>query len=115
MQQEIPTSNNKEAMVDVMMREVQPNPRASFPCMLHQCLTDIEELGKRDPAMKNLQQVISWCDQPEHAFRVYDRKKFEALVMPVWFVRLKYSSFIRELSTYGFKKVTVGGEKGGEF
>jgi HSF-type DNA-binding len=98
-------------------REVKPNinPSASFPCMLHQCLHDIEALGRRDPAMQRLNEIVSWQKQGT-AFRVHDKQKFEALIMPVWFIRLKYSSFVRQLSLYGFKKIhkdTLGAQKGG--
>lgn len=102
----------------LIQREVKLNinPSASFPCMLHQCLQDIEALGQRDPAMHKLSEIVGWQKQGT-AFRVHDKQQFEALVMPVWFIRLKYSSFVRQLSLYGFKKIhkdTQDARKGGK-
>jgi HSF-type DNA-binding len=101
----------------LIQREVKLNidPSASFPCMLHQCLRDIEALGQRDPAMQKLSAIVGWQKQGA-AFRVHDKHQFEALIMPVWFIRLKYSSFVRLLSLYGFKKIhkdTQDAQKGG--
>ena len=101
----------------LIQREVTPriNPSASFPCMLHQCLSDIEALGQRDPAMRRLNEIVGWQQQGT-AFRVHDKDKFETIIMPVWFIRLKYSSFVRQLSLFGFKKIhkdTQGVQKGG--
>ena len=112
-------ANTTSHMRALIQREVKQNnninPSASFPCMLHQCLTDIQALSQRDPAMASLQTIVGWQKQGA-AFRVHDKKKFEDLIMPVWFVRLKYSSFVRQLSLFGFKKIhkeTADAKKGG--
>ncbi|CAB9529609.1 Heat stress transcription factor [Seminavis robusta] len=77
--------------------------KSSFPRTLHKMLTEIDARAERDGDTK-LQQIISW---QEHgmAFKIHDRKKLMDLVMPVWFPRLKYSSWVRQLNSYGFKRV----------
>ena len=91
---------------------VPSSPSAtSFPSLLHRCLSDIDELAKRDTDMNRLKTVIGWNSNGE-SFKIYDRKKFEQLIMPVWFPRIKYSSFYRQLRMYGFAKISVDG---GEF
>ena len=84
-----------------------PDPVVSFPVTLHRMLTEIDELAQRDPEMKKLQRIVSWSDHGK-AFKVHDRKKFVSIVLPTWFVRLKHSSWIRQLHLYGFKRVQEG-------
>ena len=77
-------------------------------------LTDIDEMARREPYMKSLQSVVSWQAHGK-AFRVHDKKGFIDVVMPTWFSRIKYSSWVRQLSSYGFQKVhTNGADKGGQ-
>ena len=86
----------------------------SFPAMLFRMLTDIDEMARREPYMKSLQSVVSWQEHGK-AFRVHDKKRFIDVVMPTWFSRIKYSSWVRQLSSYGFQKVhTNGADKGGQ-
>ena len=88
---------------------------SSFPAMLHRMLTDIDEMGRADPSLKSLQEVVSWQEHGK-AFRVHDKKKFIEVVMPTWFSRIKYSSWVRQLSSYGFQKIHADGvDKGGAF
>ena len=51
----------------------------------------------------------------EWHFKVYDRKKFISIVMPTWFVRLKHTSWIRQLNLYAFKRIQEGPDRGGKF
>ena len=39
-----------------------PDPNASFPVMLHNMLSDIEELAARHPEMKRLRKIVRWLD-----------------------------------------------------
>ena len=94
---------SSSAIPTAMKQAVKARAKCSFPSMVHQCLFDIEELARRDPKMQNLLQIVSWEKQGK-AFRIHDRTGFETLIMPVWFVRLKYNSFLRQLSQFGFKK-----------
>jgi len=87
---------------------------ASFPVLLFRMLTDIEELGKRDPEMKKLQEIVSWQDHGR-AFKIHDRKQFATIVVPTFFIRIKYSSFVRVLNAYNFKRINQDGpDKGGK-
>ena len=87
-----------------MKQSIKARTNCSFPGMIHQCLLDIDELARRDPQMRRLQKIVSW-ENEGRAFRIQDKKAFETLIMPVWFVRLKYNSFLRQLSQFGFKKI----------
>ncbi|CAB9525904.1 shock factor protein 2 [Seminavis robusta] len=80
-----------------------------FPCLLHRCLTEIEELVKRDSDMLRLKSVVCW-QRNGASFRVIDKKRFERLIMPVWFPRIKFASFFRLVSMYGFVKISSDGE-----
>ena len=95
------------------MVKIERDRSASFPVMLHRMLTDVDELSLKDPDMKSLQEIVSW--QPHGtAFKIHDKKKFVSIVMPIWFMRIKYTSWVRQLNTYGFKKDNDDGpDKGG--
>ena len=112
MKQDVNDTASYQAKVSSMAK-VEHDRSASFPTMLHRMLADIEELGRKDPEMGSLKKIVSW--QPHgKAFKIHDRKKFVSVVMPVWFMRIKYTSWIRQLNTYGFKKVHEDGpDKGG--
>ena len=93
--------------------KVEHDRGASFPVILHRMLSDIDELGSKDPDMERLREIVSW--QPHGtSFKIHDRKKFISVVMPVWFIRIQYTSWIRQLNTFGFKKIHEDGpDKGG--
>ena len=87
----------------------------SFPVMLHRMLSDIDELAETDSSSNGLQDIVSWQAGGKN-FKIHDRKRFISVVMPVWFMRIKYSSWIRQLNNYGFKKIhEEGPNKGGTF
>ena len=91
------------------------DPKESFPSTLHRMLTEIEELASRDSSMAHLKQIISW-QQHGFAFKIHDRQKFVNIVMPIWFCRLKYSSFVRQMNLFGFKRIQQeGSDKGAMF
>lgn len=80
--------------------------KESFPSLLHRLLTDI------DRTHTDLRETISWLGNGM-AFKIHDRQKFIDIIMPIWFHRWKYSSLVRQLSQYGFKRVlTEGDDKG---
>lgn len=91
------------------------DPKESFPSTLHRMLTEIEELAGREPSMAHLKQIISWQGHGL-AFKIHDRQKFINIVMPIWFCRLKYSSFVRQMNLFGFKRIQQeGSDKGAMF
>ena len=107
---------NQQAKIDrVAANMAMEKQETTFPAMLYRMLTDIEEMGQQDSAMKTLQEVVSWQEHGR-AFRVHNKKKFINVVMPTWFSRIKYSSWVRQLSSYGFQKIhTEGADKKGRF
>jgi len=81
----------------------------SFPCMIYQCLQDIQVLGERDETLRHLGKIISWQTHGR-AFKIHNRKNFIELVMPIWFPKIKYSSFTRQCCLYGFTRIQDKGE-----
>ncbi|KAL8102596.1 heat stress transcription factor A-7a-like [Apium graveolens] len=49
--------------------------------------------------------VISWSET-EMSFVIWDHNKFSADILPKHFKHCNFSSFIRQLNTYGFKKLS---------
>lgn len=79
----------------------------TFPTKLHKII----ERGDMD----GYSDVISWLPHGR-AFRIHDTKAFVAKVMPKYFYISKITSFIRQLSIYGFRKVSRKGiDKGAYF
>lgn len=75
-----------------------------FPIQLHDMLENAESRGYSD--------VVSW--QPHgRAFLVRDTSRFVAEVMPLFFRQTRMSSFQRQLSLYGFLRLTRKGEDHG--
>ena len=71
-----------------------------FPAVLHRMMEDLEAKGFTD--------LCSW--QPHgRAFLIKEPKKFVAEVLPLYFKHSKLSSFQRQLSLYGFKRLTGDG------
>lgn len=100
---------------DVMKEEVRAIHSETFPGALYRCLYEIEELKKRDEELgQRLISIVSW-QQHGRAFKIHNRKKFVDEIMPIWFSRIKCNTFFRQLSLYGFKRITSAGpDKGGE-
>lgn len=88
------------------------DPAASFPCRLHRMLSDIEQLAETNPSMAHLPKIISWSADGR-SFKIHDRKKFVDTVMPIFFSRLKYSSFVRGVSGHGFTRLRCQGPTNG--
>lgn len=72
-----------------------------FPMVLHNML----DRAKSD----NFEDVVSW--QPHgRCFLVHDQKRFVKDVMPLFFRQSRFSSFQRQLSLYGFLRLTQKSE-----
>ena len=97
---------------DLLPKMNETDSRETFPSTLHRMLTEIDQLANNNPSMGNLKSAISWQDHGM-AFKIHDRKKFIELIMPQWFCRLKYTSFVRQLNLFGFKRIHKdGADKG---
>jgi HSF-type DNA-binding len=71
-----------------------------FPAVLHRMMEDLDSKGFTD--------LCSW--QPHgRAFLIKEPKGFVSDVLPLYFKHSKLSSFQRQLSLYGFKRLTSDG------
>lgn len=92
-----------------------------FPLKLYGMLDDAMSADpSRDrqlPGVPNgqiLSQIV--CFQPHgRAFKVQDVNLFKECVLPVYFGKMKYSSFLRQLNLYGFTRISRGADKGGYY
>jgi len=57
-------------------------------------------------ANKELAPIVTWTRNGE-AFAILDGDKFASDVLPKYFKHSNLCSFVRQLNTYGFKKVTI--------
>lgn len=49
--------------------------------------------------------VVSWSDASDASFVVWNSPEFAARLLPTYFKHSNFSSFIRQLNTYGFRKI----------
>ena len=89
------------------MIEKQNNPSSTlenFPVKLHKIVERCEIDGYSD--------IISWMPHGR-SFKIHKRDAFVAKVMPRYIYITKFTSFIRQLTLYGFHKYRkVGADKG---
>ena len=74
-----------------------------FPWKLHEMLHLAEKNGKTD--------IISWLPGG-NGFKVHDKEKFCAEIMPGYFASQKYKTFQRSLNLWGFESVAKGPDRG---
>lgn len=76
----------------------------TFPCKLYELLEKSDKLG--------YSHIISW--QPGgKSFRVWKPKQLETSILPRHFKQSKFKSFLRQLNTYHFQRITSGTNRGG--
>ncbi len=75
-----------------------------FPCKLYDLLEKADALG--------YSHIISW-QQGGKSFRVWNSNLLEASILPTHFKQSKYKSFLRQLNTYHFRRITSGVNRGG--
>ncbi|KAL3927210.1 MAG: hypothetical protein SGBAC_013174 [Bacillariaceae sp.] len=80
------------------------NARSSFPEKLHGLIMDAETMGFQD--------VVSWQDSGK-SFKVHKPQIFQNDIIPKYFKPIKYTSFQRQLSIYGFQRIRTGWNTGG--
>jgi len=76
----------------------------NFPRKLYQLLQNAESLGYSD--------VISW-QAGGKSFKVHRPKVLEGSILPQHFKQSKFKSFLRQLNTYHFQRITSGVNRGG--
>jgi HSF-type DNA-binding len=77
--------------------------RRPFPVKVHEMLEDADE--------KFFSHIVSW-NALGTGFMVHNKELFTKQIVPHYFSQTKYKSFQRQLSLYGFQRVTVGQNKG---
>uniref|UniRef100_A0A7R9WW92 HSF-type DNA-binding domain-containing protein n=1 Tax=Craspedostauros australis TaxID=1486917 RepID=A0A7R9WW92_9STRA len=94
---------------DIMLTKPKPSRggvHTPFPQMLHKVLEDADANGHTD--------IISW--QPHgRAFLIRDSDRFVSDVLPLYFKHSKIASFQRQLSLYGFSRLTQNGKDRGAY
>lgn len=75
----------------------------TFPVVLHRLLLDVESLGRQD--------IISFTPSGR-AFRVHKPDSFMKEIAPKYFRQNLFSSFTRQLNTYGFDKLASWPDEG---
>lgn len=86
------TSDEKSLLEYVVMRKSSPSPFLLKTYMLVE-----------DPATDN---VVSW-NSDGSAFVVWQPAEFASDLLPTLFKHSNFSSFVRQLNTYGFRKITT--------
>lgn len=77
--------------------------RLHFPCKVYDMLEDAEKQGHQD--------IVSW-NTSGTGFTVHNKDLFTKKIIPLYFNQTKYKSFQRQLSLYGFQRITGGENKG---
>mmetsp|Transcript_24514 Transcript_24514/g.56009 ORF Transcript_24514/g.56009 Transcript_24514/m.56009 type:complete len:364 (-) Transcript_24514:330-1421(-) len=81
----------------------QIKQKRKFPLKLHYIL--------ENASLDGITQVFSWLSHGR-AFRIYNSEKFVQHVLQTYFKMSKMSSFYRQLTDYGFKRITRGEDAG---
>lgn len=77
--------------------------RLHFPCKVYEMLEAAEQQGHED--------IVSW-NKGGTGFTVHNKELFTKQIIPMYFNQTKYKSFQRQLSLYGFQRITGGANKG---
>jgi len=84
-------------------KAVDKELRQPFPVKVYEMLENAEK--------KEFSHIVSW-NAAGTGFMVHDKDHFTKEIVPHYFNLTKYKSFQRQLSLYGFQRVTVGPNKG---
>ena len=99
---------DNQALLEINI-EKQSNASSSvekFPVKLHKIVERCETDGYSD--------IISWMPHGR-SFKIHKRDAFVAQIMPRYFYITKFTSFIRQLTLYGFHKYRKAGADKGSF
>ena len=95
-------ATSEETRAQLKRCMTKPDPKISFPSLVHLMLCDIERIAESGVG-PDLRHVVGW-QADGTAFKIHKKKDFEAIIMPLWFSRLKYVSWVRQLNSFGFKR-----------
>ncbi len=74
-----------------------------FPVKIMILIEDAHRRGNTD--------IVAW-NSNGRAFKVWDHVRFENEILPLYLESSKYSSFLRQLNLYGFRRFSGGSDKG---
>lgn len=69
---------------------------SSVPPFLLKCYDMVDD--------ESTNSLISWSESDSNSFIIWDKPKFECELLPKYFKHSNFSSFIRQLNIYGFRK-----------
>ena len=99
--------DNKVLMeVNATVDKSNPSSIENFPIKLHKIVERCKIDGYSD--------IISWMPHGR-SFKIHDRNLFVSKIMPRYFYITKLTSFIRQLTLYGFNKYRKKGADKGSF
>jgi len=79
--------------------QVDPVKLLGFPLKIHEMLSRPE-----------YSDIVSWLSHGR-AWKVHKPKAFEEKVIPTFFIRCKYTSFVRQANGWGFRRVSIGPDR----
>ncbi|CAJ1887919.1 unnamed protein product [Cylindrotheca closterium] len=91
---------------ELNLKPIRGGVQSPFPVVLHRML--------EDSGIKNFAGIVSWQSHGR-AFLIRQPKEFVASVLPKYFKHSKLSSFQRQLSLYGFIRLTHDGADRGAY
>ena len=96
-------ANERPSPHQALVQEI-PTEAAPFPHKVHKMLSDVDTSG--------LSHIVSW--QPHgRCFSVHNPAEFTSQILPRYFPSMaKLASFQRQLTMYGFQRITQGPDRG---
>jgi len=98
-----PSASNVNCASTPSKKAVDRELRQPFPVKVYEMLENADK--------KLFSHIVSW-NATGTGFMVHDKDHFTKEIVPHYFNLTKYKSFQRQLSLYGFQRVTVGPNKG---
>jgi len=96
-------NSNNNCISTPTKKAIEREMRQPFPVKVYEMLENAEK--------QKFDHIVSW-NEAGTGFMVHDKDHFTKEIVPHYFNLTKYKSFQRQLSLYGFQRVTVGPNKG---
>jgi hypothetical protein len=93
----------KETPISVPLPFGRDGQAESFPAKLYRLMAEVERAGNT--------HIVSFTPNGR-AFQIHDESAFMTEVAPAFFSQTKFTSFRRQLSFYGFERLSVGPDRG---